>query len=90
MSCGARHSLPDWASRPSLISNFLVDVRRAIAIARGNIFRQRRSFRWDFQASTDFPWWKITDDEVRLLGGERRDHMGFGNYRNQPRKMCSS
>ena len=59
-----------------LDSNFLVDIRRALAIARG-LLASRVRFRWDFQASTDFLW-KISDDEVRLLGESGVSHMGFG------------
>jgi anaerobic magnesium-protoporphyrin IX monomethyl ester cyclase len=59
-----------------LDSNFLVDVRRALTIARGIVASGVR-FRWDFQASTDFLW-KMTDDEVRLLGASGVTHMGFG------------
>jgi anaerobic magnesium-protoporphyrin IX monomethyl ester cyclase len=49
-----------------LDSNFLVDIKRALAIAQGIVSSGIR-FRWDFQASTDFLW-KMSDDEVRLLG----------------------
>jgi anaerobic magnesium-protoporphyrin IX monomethyl ester cyclase len=59
-----------------LDSNFLVDVRRAIAIARGIVSSGVR-FRWDFQASTDFLW-KMSDDDVSLLGESGVTHMGFG------------
>ncbi len=45
-----------------LDSNFLVDIKRAIAIARG-IVSSGVKFRWDFQASTDFLW-KMSDDDV--------------------------
>lgn len=59
-----------------LDSNFLVDIKRALAIARGIVSSGVR-FRWDFQASTDFIW-KMSDDEVRLLGESGVSHMGFG------------
>jgi anaerobic magnesium-protoporphyrin IX monomethyl ester cyclase len=59
-----------------LDSNFLVDVKRALAIARG-ILASGMKFRWTFQASTDFLW-KMSDDEVRLLGESGVSHMGFG------------
>lgn len=59
-----------------LDSNFLVDIKRALAIARGIVSSGVR-FRWDFQASTDFLW-KMSDDEVRLLGESGVTHMGFG------------
>ena len=61
---------------PFFDSNFLVDVKRALAIARGIVASGVR-FRWDFQASTDFLW-KMSDDEVRLLGASGVTHMGFG------------
>jgi radical SAM superfamily enzyme YgiQ (UPF0313 family) len=57
-------------------SNFLVDVKRALAIAHG-IVASGVKFRWDFQASTDFLW-KMSDDDVRLLGQSGVSHMGFG------------
>lgn len=59
-----------------LDSNFLVDVRRALAIARG-ILASGVRFRWTFQASTDFLW-KMPDDDVRLLAESGVTHMGFG------------
>jgi len=59
-----------------LDSNFLVDVKRALAIARG-ILSSGVRFRWDFQASTDFLW-KMGDEEVGLLGESGVTHMGFG------------
>lgn len=57
-------------------SNFLVDIKRAVAIARG-IVDSGVKFLWDFQASTDFLW-RMSDDEVRLLGESGVSHMGFG------------
>jgi len=59
-----------------LDSNFPVDIRRAIAIAKGFVESQV-SFRWTFQASTDFLS-RMTDDEVRLMGESGVTHMGFG------------
>jgi anaerobic magnesium-protoporphyrin IX monomethyl ester cyclase len=59
-----------------LDSNFPVDVHRAIAIARG-IHDSRTSFRWTFQASTDFLC-RMNEDDVRLLGSSGVSHMGFG------------
>jgi radical SAM superfamily enzyme YgiQ (UPF0313 family) len=59
-----------------LDSNFLVDIKRAIAIARG-IVASGVKFRWDFQASTDFLW-RMSDDDVRWLGESGVNHMGFG------------
>ncbi len=57
-------------------SNFPVDVRRAVAIARG-IYESGVRFTWTFQASTDFLS-RMTDDEVRLLGASGVRFMGFG------------
>ncbi|MGA8272707.1 MAG: radical SAM protein [Candidatus Sulfotelmatobacter sp.] len=57
-------------------SNFLVDIKRAVAIARG-IVESGVKFLWDFQASTDFLW-RMSDDDVRLLGESGVSHMGFG------------
>jgi anaerobic magnesium-protoporphyrin IX monomethyl ester cyclase len=57
-------------------SNFLVDIKRALAIARG-IVDSKVKFRWDFQASTDFLW-RMSDDDVRLLAESGVSHMGFG------------
>lgn len=59
-----------------LDSNFLVDIKRAIAIAQGIVASGVR-FRWTFQASTDFLW-RMSDDDVRLLGESGVTHMGFG------------
>jgi anaerobic magnesium-protoporphyrin IX monomethyl ester cyclase len=59
-----------------LDSNFLVDMKRALAIASG-IVASGVKFRWDFQASTDFVW-RMADDEIRLLGESGVHHMGFG------------
>jgi len=68
-----RYRLSDVAL---LDSNFLVDVKRAVEIARGFIDSKVR-FRWTFQASTDLLC-RMTDDEVRLLGEAGAVHMGFG------------
>ena len=59
-----------------LDSNFLVDIKRALAIARG-IVASGIKFRWTFQASTDFLW-KMSDDDVQLLAESGVSHMGFG------------
>ncbi len=59
-----------------LDSNLPVDWRRALEIARGFI-AAKASFRWTFQASTDFLC-RMSDDEVRLLGQSGVSHMGFG------------
>src|SRR5580693_6797740 len=57
-------------------SNFLVDIKRALAIARGIVASGVR-FLWDFQASTDFVA-RMSEDDVRLLGESGVNHMGFG------------
>jgi anaerobic magnesium-protoporphyrin IX monomethyl ester cyclase len=57
-------------------SNFLVDVRRATAIARGFAERGAR-FGWTFQASTDLLC-RMSDDEVALLAAGGVTHIGFG------------
>jgi anaerobic magnesium-protoporphyrin IX monomethyl ester cyclase len=59
-----------------LDSNFPVDLRRALEIARG-IAESGVKFRWTFQASTDFLC-RMSEDEVRLLGLSGVSHMGFG------------
>jgi anaerobic magnesium-protoporphyrin IX monomethyl ester cyclase len=59
-----------------LDSNFPVDLRRAIAIAKG-IVESGVRFRWTFQASTDFIC-RMSEDEIRLLGASGVRHMGFG------------
>jgi anaerobic magnesium-protoporphyrin IX monomethyl ester cyclase len=59
-----------------LDSNFPVDLRRALRIARG-IHESGVKFRWTFQASTDFLC-RMSEDEVRLLGESGVSHMGFG------------
>jgi radical SAM superfamily enzyme YgiQ (UPF0313 family) len=69
----ARYRLTDVAF---LDSNFPVNVRRAVEIARGFIDSKVR-FRWTFQASTDLLC-RMSDDEVRLLGEAGVVHMGFG------------
>lgn len=59
-----------------LDSNFLVDVKRAVDIARG-LVDSRVKFRWTVQASTDLLC-RMTDDEVRMLAESGLRHMGFG------------
>jgi anaerobic magnesium-protoporphyrin IX monomethyl ester cyclase len=59
-----------------LDSNFLVDMRRALAIAQG-ILDSGIKFRWTFQASTDFVW-KMSDRDVCMMGESGVSHMGFG------------
>jgi radical SAM superfamily enzyme YgiQ (UPF0313 family) len=57
-------------------SNFLVDTRRAVAIAQGFV-NSGEKFRWTFQASTDLLC-RLSDEEVRLLGASGVRHIGFG------------
>lgn len=68
-----RHRLAEVAF---LDSNFPVDVKRAIAIARG-FADQKIRFRWTVQASTDLLC-RMTDEDVCLLGESGLSHMGFG------------
>jgi anaerobic magnesium-protoporphyrin IX monomethyl ester cyclase len=69
----ARHRLTEVAF---LDSNFPVNVRRAVEIARG-FLDARVPFRWTFQASTDLLC-RMTDEEVCILGESGVVHMGFG------------
>jgi anaerobic magnesium-protoporphyrin IX monomethyl ester cyclase len=66
----------DITEVPMFDSNFLVDRKRALAIASG-IVDSGIKFRWDFQASTDFVA-KMSDDEVALLAESGVWHIGFG------------
>jgi anaerobic magnesium-protoporphyrin IX monomethyl ester cyclase len=59
-----------------LDSNFPVDLKRAIAIAKG-IRDSGVRFTWTFQASTDFIC-RMTQEEVQLLADSGVSHMGFG------------
>jgi radical SAM superfamily enzyme YgiQ (UPF0313 family) len=74
--------LPELAARyrieevALLDSNFPVDLRRALAIARG-LLDAKIGFRWTFQASTDFLA-RMSDDEALLLAHSGVTHMGFG------------
>jgi anaerobic magnesium-protoporphyrin IX monomethyl ester cyclase len=61
---------------PLFDSNFLVDRKRAVAIARG-IIATGVKFQWDFQTSTDFLA-LMSDDDVRLLAESGVHHIGFG------------
>jgi radical SAM superfamily enzyme YgiQ (UPF0313 family) len=63
-------------------SNFLVDVHRAVAIARGFLESGAR-FAWTFQASTDLLC-RMTDEEVELLGRSGVSHIGFGTESASP------
>src|SRR5215813_7461860 len=59
-----------------LDSNFPVDLKRAMAIAKG-IYDSGVKFRWTFQASTDFIC-RMSEDDIRLLGASGVSYMGFG------------
>ena len=61
---------------PLFDSNFLVDRRRAVAIAKGRIASNVK-FQWDFQTSTDFLS-LMSQDDVRLLAESGVRHIGFG------------
>jgi anaerobic magnesium-protoporphyrin IX monomethyl ester cyclase len=69
-------------------SNFLVDTRRATALARGFV-ESGVKFRWTFQASTDLLC-RLSDEEVALLAESGVSHIGFGTESASPevlRKM---
>jgi anaerobic magnesium-protoporphyrin IX monomethyl ester cyclase len=72
-SLARRHRLTDVAL---LDSNFLVDTRRAVEIARGFLDSGTR-FAWTFQASTDLLC-RMSDADVQLLGASGVSHIGFG------------
>lgn len=61
---------------PLFDSNFLVDRKRAVAIAKG-IISSGVKFRWDFQTSTDFLA-LMSEDDVRTLAESGVQHIGFG------------
>ncbi len=61
---------------PLFDSNFLVDRKRAVAIAKG-IIDAGIKFQWDFQTSTDFLA-LMSEDDVRLLAESGVHHIGFG------------
>jgi anaerobic magnesium-protoporphyrin IX monomethyl ester cyclase len=61
---------------PFLDSNFPVDTKRAVAIARGLIGRKVR-VRWTVQASTDLLC-RMSDEDVCLLRESGLHYMGFG------------
>lgn len=59
-----------------LDSNFPVNVKRAVEIARG-FLGSKIKFHWTFQASTDLLS-RMSDDDIRLLAESGVTHMGFG------------
>ena len=63
-------------------SNFLVDTRRATALARGFV-ESGVHFRWTFQASTDLLC-RLSDEEVALLATSGVSHIGFGTESGSP------
>lgn len=65
-----------------LDSNFLVDVHRALAIAKGIIDSGVR-FRWTFQASTDLLC-RMPDEDVKVLARSGVSHIGFGVESGSP------
>ncbi len=69
----ARHRITEVAL---FDSNFPVNVKRALEIARGFLDSKLR-FHWTFQASTDLIC-RMSDAEVGLLCESGVSHMGFG------------
>lgn len=69
----ARHRLTEVAL---LDSNFLVDIKRAVQIARGFV-ASGLQFHWTFQASTDLLC-RLRDEDVQVLGESGVSHIGFG------------
>jgi radical SAM superfamily enzyme YgiQ (UPF0313 family) len=63
-------------------SNFLVDTRRALALARG-FFESGVRFRWTFQASTDLLC-RLSTEDVKLLAASGVSHIGFGTESASP------
>ena len=61
---------------PFFDSNFLVDRKRAVAIAKG-IVESGVKFQWDFQTSTDFLA-LMSEQEVSMLAASGVNHIGFG------------
>jgi radical SAM superfamily enzyme YgiQ (UPF0313 family) len=74
-----RHRLDEVAL---VDSNFLVDVHRAVDIARG-FLDSGTKFSWTFQASTDLLC-RMSDREVELLGASGVSHIGFGTESASP------
>jgi anaerobic magnesium-protoporphyrin IX monomethyl ester cyclase len=61
---------------PLVDSNFLVDTRRAVALAQ-SLINKGAAFTWSFQASTDLLC-RMSDEEVRLMYAAGLRHIGFG------------
>ncbi|MGH9557812.1 MAG: B12-binding domain-containing radical SAM protein, partial [Bryobacteraceae bacterium] len=75
----SRYRLTDIAL---LDSNFLVDVPRAVAIAKA-IRDSGVRFRWTFQTSTNLLC-RMSGDDVRALYESGVDHIGFGTESASP------
>jgi radical SAM superfamily enzyme YgiQ (UPF0313 family) len=74
-----RHRLTEIAL---VDSNFLVDVPRAVAIAKG-IRESGVCFKWTFQASTNLLC-RMSDEEVGLLRESGVHYIGFGTESASP------
>jgi radical SAM superfamily enzyme YgiQ (UPF0313 family) len=74
-----RHRLTEIAL---VDSNFLVDVPRAVAIAKG-IRDSGVRFKWTFQASTNLLC-RMSDAEVRVLAESGVHYIGFGTESASP------
>ena len=71
---------------PLFDSNFLVNVPRAVEIAKG--FRDSKlDFNWSFQASTDLLC-RMSDEQVCRLGESGVSHMGFGTESAAPEVLA--
>jgi len=79
----ARHRMSEVAF---LDSNFPVNVKRVLEIARGFLDSKVR-FGWTVQASTDLLC-RMTDGEVGLLGEAGATHMGFGTESAAPEVLA--
>jgi anaerobic magnesium-protoporphyrin IX monomethyl ester cyclase len=75
----SRHRLTEIAL---LDSNFLVDIPRAIAIAKG-IRDSSVRFKWTFQASTNLLC-RMKDEEVKILADSGVYYIGFGTESASP------
>ena len=89
----ARSGRSDWSGAAASLdevalvdSNFLVDVHRAVGIARGFLDSEVR-FKWTFQASTDLLC-RMSDEEVELLGASGVSHIGFGTESASPEVLA--
>jgi anaerobic magnesium-protoporphyrin IX monomethyl ester cyclase len=69
-----------------LDSNFPVDLKRAVEIARG-FAAGKVKFAWKFQASTDFLS-RMSDEDVCLLAESGVHHVGFGTESASPEVLA--